>query len=149
MSDILPTCAHLHPHPHTHTHWQGTYYTHTCTHVHIYIIHNVMYIHTVYRKVYSTLLVISPFPCTMGSWASAAFGGSALVGKMLFWQGKLLWQLTSYRWSGQCECAHFDVRLSTSYVHITRPFHFTLEPQGRGVGGTYILRMQCVNSLSL
>ena len=123
----------------THTHWQGTYFTHTCARE-----NTQWHVHSHSRIVYSsyTLLVISPFPCTTGSWASAAFGGSACVGKMLFWQERLLWQIT--RWSSQCECVHFDVRLSTSYVNTTRSFHFILETQGREVGGTYILRIQCV-----
>ena len=92
MSDILPTYICTLAHTYTISHYNrltaDMYYTHTCAY--IYAQCNAPS-HS--RKVYSTLLIF-PFLCTMGSRVSAAFGGSALVGKMLFWQGRLLWQLT-------------------------------------------------------
>ena len=84
MSDIVPTYMHTCIHTQFHTN-RHVLYSHLCTHT-----HKVIHFHTVQYIVYRTLLVIFPIPYTMVSWASAAFGGSVLVGKMLFWQGRLL-----------------------------------------------------------
>ena len=142
---VYITYAYMHTCTHTQFHTNrltaDMHYTHTCAYI-----YTQCHAHSHSRIVNRTLLVISPFPCTMGSWVSAAFGGSALVGKMQFWQGRLLWQLT--RWSGQCDCVHFGVWLSTSYVNTTRSFHFTLEPQGQGVSGT-LYHVYSAYSLSL
>ena len=80
MSDILPTyiCTLAHTQFHTNCRLTAsTYYTHTCANI-----YTQCHACSHSRKVHSTLLVISIFPCTMGSWASAVFGGSALAGKI-------------------------------------------------------------------
>ena len=72
----MHTCTHAQFHTNRLT--AGTYYTHLRTHI-----HTQCHAPSHSKIVYSTLLVISPFPCTMRSWASAVVGGSALVEKVL------------------------------------------------------------------
>ena len=82
----MHTCTHAQFHVNRLT--AGTYYTHLRTHI-----HTQCHAPSHSKIVYSTLLVISPFPCTMRSWASAVFGGSALVEKVLNALNCLMYQI--------------------------------------------------------
>ena len=140
ISDILPTCAHTHTHTHTQFHANrltGTYYTHTCTHTYIYnYIFTQSHSHSHSRIVYRTLLVISPFPCTMGSWASAVTGNGELSYIVqclvaVLWYRRCCFGRKDYFGRWQCECVHFDVwwylhhMCRLWYGRMPRPLHNT------------------------